>query len=125
MERDPMIVAGFGFSNRASEASLAEAFAALDRRPDWVAVLRNKAKSPVFRAFALAEGLRVEPLEEYQISGAQTPTLSPRIHARFDTGSVAEACALVAAGKHARLIQRRFVTTDGLATVALAETIAR
>lgn len=120
-----MIVAGFGFSNRATEASLAEAFAALQQRPDRVATLRTKAESPVFRAFAIAEGLSVYALDEAQISGVETPTLSPRIYARFNTGSVAEAAALVGAGAGARLIQTRYVTTDGLATVALAEMIER
>ncbi|MCA2006321.1 cobalamin biosynthesis protein [Tritonibacter mobilis] len=120
-----MMIAGFGFSNRATEASLAEAYNALKTRPDRVVTLRAKADSPVFRAFALAQNLTVETLDEDLIAGVATPTLSPRIHARFNTGSVAEACALVAAGAGARLIQRRCVTTDGLATVALAEMIER
>lgn len=120
-----MIVAGLGFSNRATEASLAEAFAALQQRPDRVVTLRRKAESPVFQAFARREALHVQPLEDDQIAGVATPTFSPRIHARFNTGSVAEAAALVGAGTGARLIQTRYVTTDGLATVALAEMIER
>ncbi|WP_417839014.1 cobalamin biosynthesis protein [Tritonibacter scottomollicae] len=120
-----MIVAGFGFADRATTASLVEALAALSPRPDRLATLRAKADTALFRGFATAQGLPVIPLDEAQISGIETPTHSPRIAARFHTGSVAEAAALVAAGPGARLIQTRYVTTDRLATVALAETIER
>ena len=44
-----MMIVGFGFSNRATEASLAEAYNALKRRPDRVVTLRAKADSPVFQ----------------------------------------------------------------------------
>lgn len=123
-----MIIAGFGFSSRATAASLAEAVAALDRRPDQLVSLHEKAQTPLFQAFAQAQALPVLGLDAAQISGVETPSQSPRIQARFNTGSVAEAVALVAAralGATARLIQTRYVTTDGLATVALAEMIER
>ena len=120
-----MIVAGFGFADRATTASLVEALTALSRRPDQLATLRAKADTALFRDFATAQGLPVIPLDEAQISGIETPTHSPRIAARFHTGSVAEAAALVAAGPGVRLIQTRYVTTDGLATVALAEMTER
>ena len=120
-----MIVAGFGFSERATDTSLEEAFAALQQRPDLLVTLRHKAVSPVFQAFARRCTLPVDSLEDDQIAGIVTATQSPRIQARFNTGSVAEAAALVGAGAGARLIQTRYVTTDGLATVALAEMIDR
>ncbi|MHA6346914.1 cobalamin biosynthesis protein, partial [Roseivivax sp. CAU 1761] len=41
--------------------------------------------------------------------------------ARYDTGSVAEAAALAAAGPGARLLGPRAVSPDGCATCALAQ----
>ena len=124
-----MIIAGFGFSSRATRASLAEAFAALRGRPDKLVTLKARAQSDLFQAFAKAQNITVLGLDESEISGVETPSQSPRIQARFNTGSVAEAAALVAArgtgATTARLIQTRYVTTDGLATVALAEMIER
>ncbi|HZV10809.1 MAG TPA: precorrin methylase, partial [Novosphingobium sp.] len=44
-----------------------------------------------------------------------------RMIARFGTGSLAEALALVAAGPGARLIAPRHISTDGMATAAIAQ----
>lgn len=48
------------------------------------------------------------------------PTQSPRLQARYGSGSVAEAAALSAAGPHAHLIVPRIVAQDGSATLAVA-----
>ncbi len=48
-------------------------------------------------------------------------TRSERVAERFGTGSVAEAAALAAAGPGARLVAPRVVSTDGMATAAIAE----
>lgn len=48
------------------------------------------------------------------------PTQSPRLLARYGSGSVAEAAALSAAGPQAQLIVPRIVAADGSATLAVA-----
>ncbi|TNJ41296.1 cobalamin biosynthesis protein [Phaeobacter sp. B1627] len=121
-----MIIAGIGFSSRVTAHSLTAALAALTPAPAAIAVLRTKAEVAQFQDFARAAVLPVIPVDDTAISGVPTPSFSPRIHARFNTGSVAEALALVAAGRHGaevHLIQTRRVTADGHATVAIAETM--
>lgn len=61
------------------------------------------------------------PLHFVRVAGVQTPTQSDRVLARFGTGSVAEAAALVAAGPGARLIATRSISACGRATAAIAE----
>jgi len=55
------------------------------------------------------------------LAGIATLTKSEFVKARFGTGSVAEAAALAAAGRHARLISTRTVSQDRTATAAIAE----
>ncbi|NIZ15623.1 cobalamin biosynthesis protein [Phaeobacter sp. HF9A] len=120
-----MMIAGLGFSARATTTSLMQLLAALPQRPQALAALRAKAETALFQDCAASLGLPVFLLDESEIAGIETPTHSPRILARFNTGSLAEAVALVAArkaGAEALLIQTRLTAADGLATVALAET---
>ncbi len=119
-----MNVAGFGFRSTATPGDLHAALAAVGQQPDALATLRHKGETAVFRDFAAHLNLPVILVDEPEIAGTDTPTQSLRIMARFGTGSVAEAVALVAAHRHgpARLICPRHMTTDGTATVALAET---
>ncbi|OIQ31318.1 MAG: hypothetical protein BM562_08430 [Alphaproteobacteria bacterium MedPE-SWcel] len=121
-----MIIAGIGFSSRVSADSLTEALAAVAPPPAAIAVLRTKAGLAQFQEFAQTAALPLISVEDSAISGVSTPSFSPRIQARFNTGSVAEALALVAARHHgadAQLIHTRRVTSDGHATLAVAETI--
>ena len=53
--------------------------------------------------------------------GVATLSQSDRVEALFQTGSVAEATALVAAGQGAQLRRPRAVSEDGTATAAIAE----
>lgn len=107
-----MIVAGFGFSTRATVDSLQGALAAAGHQPDAVATLADKA--------ALLAGLGLPVIA---VTGPlpDTPTLSPASLATRGTGSVAEACALAAAGPGAYLLTTRRVSPDGLATCAIAK----
>lgn len=107
-----MIVAGFGFSSRATVDSLRGALSLTGHRPDAVATLADKA--------ALLGGLG---LPVVAVSGPLpvTPTQSATSLAARGTGSVAEACALDAAGPGAYLLVTRCVSPDGLATCAIAQ----
>lgn len=118
-----MIWAGIGLRAEAGAAAFADAMARAGRRPDALACLDIKA-TPALTAWAEAEGLPLTHLTEQDIAGEQTLTCSPRIKARFATGSVAEALALASArkgGYRARLIAPRVQSACGMATMALAE----
>ena len=119
-------VAGLGFRASAGLADLRAALALTGARPDALASITAKARAPALKQLAREMGLPLFALDETEIAGEQTLTCSPRIKARFGTGSLAEACALVAArkghpGAQSRLITPRFVTADGQATAAIAE----
>jgi cobalt-precorrin 5A hydrolase len=120
-----MRVVGLGFRASATVASLDDALARAGGAADLIATLREKAAAPVLLAFAAEYGLAVRAVGRDEMAGAGTLTRSARVAARFGTGSVAEAAALVAAGPGARLLGPRVVSADGLATAAIAERIDR
>ena len=113
-----MIVAGFGFRAAAGAASFRDALAraATGRGPDALAAPADKAA-----ALAAALGQPVIPVAPEALALAETLTRSARVTALRGTGSVAEAAALAAAGRGARLLGPRAVSADRLATCALAE----
>jgi cobalt-precorrin 5A hydrolase len=117
MEWDAVIVAGFGFSTRATTASLRGAYAAAGAPP--VTALATAADKVAGLAGLGAElGLPVigvtGPLPD-------TPTHSSASLAARGTGSLAEGCALAAAGPRAVLRGPRAVSPDRLATCAIAD----
>ncbi|HPD90998.1 MAG: cobalamin biosynthesis protein [Rhodobacter sp.] len=111
-----MIVAGFGFSSRATAASLRAALVATGAAPAALATLADKAGAlaPLARALGLPVIAVTGPLPD-------TDTQSPRSLAARGTGSVAEACALKAAGPGAVLLTPRVTSPDRLATCAIAK----
>ncbi len=121
-----MKVAGFGFRSAATAADLQAALALTGAQVDALASIAEKAEAPAMQELARSIGLPVIALENQDIAGEQALTCSPRIKARFGTGSLAEAAALAGArhgvpGASARLLAPRVVTADGLATAAIAE----
>ncbi|WP_027243423.1 cobalamin biosynthesis protein [Leisingera daeponensis] len=121
-----MKVAGIGFRSTATVADLQAALTLTGAQVDALASVAGKAEAPAMQEFARTAGLPVIALQEQDIAGEQTLTCSPRIKARFGTGSLAEAAALAGArhgvpGARARLLAPRVVTADGLATAAIAE----
>ncbi|KIC30702.1 cobalamin biosynthesis protein [Leisingera sp. ANG-M6] len=121
-----MKVAGIGFRSAATAADLQAALALTGAQVDALASVAEKAGAPAMQEFARSIGLPVIALENQDIAGEQTLTCSPRIKARFGTGSLAEAAALAGArhgvpGAQSRLLAPRVVTADGLATAAIAE----
>lgn len=115
-------VLGIGFRAGADEAAVAQAARAAQAAApgplDAVATARSKAGAAPAQAFARTLGL---PLEGVEVAGIATPTASAAVAARFATGSVAEAAALVAAGMGARIVARRCTSPCGGATAAIAE----
>lgn len=124
-----MKVAGIGCREGATLADLRAVLSLMQQRPDALASTSSRVALPALQHLATYLALPLLALEEDEIAGEQTLTCSPRIKARFATGSLAEACAQVAARKglpgmdpaRSRLIAPRVVTADGMATAALAE----
>jgi cobalt-precorrin 5A hydrolase len=116
-----MKVAGFGFRNAASHTSLAEALALAGGAQGLTALATVQDKVAGLQAFADGLGLPVIGLQRTLLETILTPTQSPRVKARFGTGSLAEAAALAAAGPGAQLLARRSQSADGAATAAIAE----
>ncbi len=114
-----MIVAGFGFRADARVESLASAFARAGGQAVCLATAQDKAEAAVFRRFAA--GQRVIGVGPEAIRAQRTLTQSTASLATRDTGSLAEAAALAAAGHGARLLGPRVISDDGCATCALAE----
>ncbi|MES2611206.1 MAG: cobalamin biosynthesis protein [Pseudomonadota bacterium] len=83
-----------------------------------VAVLQGKAGHPALAGWLGPSALLAVPVE--QMRGQPVATQSPNLQARYGTGSVAEAAALVAAGPQAQLLLPRLVAEDGSATLAVA-----
>ena len=106
-----MIVAGLGFRKGTPPAAFAQALLAAGR-VDALATAREKAHELA----AACPGFRVIGVD---VAGVATPTRSDLVLARKGTGSVAEAAALVAAGKWARLVLPRQVI--GGVALAVAE----
>lgn len=122
MAGDAVIAAGFGFRADATAESLADA---LDRAGgaagvDVLATAGDKASVPVFQNFARRLGLPVLAIDAASLMAQQTTTRSPASLAARQTGSLAEAAALAAAGPGARLVATRRISGNGMATCALA-----
>lgn len=112
-----MIAAGIGLRAAATAADLAAALALLPARPDCLALPEDKAGHPALAGLALP--VVAVPLPLLRAQAALTP--SPRQPARYGGASVAEAAALAAAGRGARLILPRCIVPGGRVTLALAE----
>lgn len=117
-----MIVAGFGFRSAATEASLIDALArtGMQDRVTALATPQDKAQTPAFVAFSTGLHLPVHEVAPDQLTETPTPTNSPVSQAYRQTGSVAEASALNAAGPGGQLLHTRVISADRMATCAIA-----
>jgi cobalt-precorrin 5A hydrolase len=122
MERDKMIIAGFGMRAGVTEASLQDALDQTGYAPDAIATVVDKVGIDAFQAFACIQNLPIQAVSQVSLDQAQTQTQSQvSLHHR-GTGSVAEAAALIAAGTGATLLSGRKISNDRLATCAIAIT---
>ncbi|MFY0617818.1 cobalamin biosynthesis protein [Shimia sp.] len=117
-----MKVAGFGFRQSATLDSLRNALAACDIA-DVVAIATpiDKVHNEAFASLAADLSLPVITIEAEAMQAVKTATQSSKVLEKRQTGSVAEACALVAAGPNAILLKSRNVSDDRLATCAIAQ----
>ncbi len=117
-----MLIAGFGFRESADVASLEDALAAAGGMEGVAAfaTAEEKAGATALVSLAAEFGLPVIAVTPAAMMAAETLTRSDLVMERFGTGSVAEAAALAAGGRGARLLGPRSVSRDGMATAALA-----
>lgn len=121
-----MIVAGFGFRQGAAMASLQTAFALAQDGHEPVTLLATVAdKLEGLRPLAKALGLPVIGVTNAALRVTETPTRSAASLAAYDTGSVAEASALAAAGPGGRLLAPRHISPDRMATCAIVQGLAK
>ena len=118
-----MRVAGVGFRQAASVASLRDALRAAGGTDGLAALATAEAKAgaAVLEALAKELALPIRGVTPEAMAAVETLTRSKRAIEMFGAGSVAEAAAMAAAGCGARLIGPRTVSADGLATAAIAE----
>jgi cobalt-precorrin 5A hydrolase len=123
MERGDMRVAGLGFRQGVEVAALREALDAAGGHHGLAALatISDKAAAGALVSLASELGLPIRTVPADRLTGVETVTRSERIEASFGAGSLAEAVALIAAGRNARLMGRRAVSQDRTATAAIAE----
>ncbi len=116
-----MIAAGIGFSTACTTAELAALLAGTGARIDALATPAPKADSAMARALAAELGLALLGIDAARLTALQPLCVTRSDRAARATGqaSIAEACALAAAGPGARLILPRIASPH--ATCALAE----
>ncbi|MCD2511445.1 cobalamin biosynthesis protein [Comamonas endophytica] len=126
------LFAGWGWRAAAQRQSFASCWAQACAQPsqgEWhFALLQSRRETPAWHEFEAWRSAAVPEAgcsawPENAIASIDTPSASPRLVARFATGSVCEALALHAArqqGAQAHLLLRRIVSADRLATLAIA-----
>lgn len=126
-----MIVAGFGFREIATCASLLDAFARASNlswvagvKPTHLAVPADKDGTASMCAAARHLDLPLIAIDAEQLAGIETITQSAQVLEWRGVGSVAEAVALAACGRHAQLLGARAISSDRLATCAIARRIS-
>lgn len=116
-----MRVAGLGFRGAATFESLNDALEKAGGNVEALATAEVKAGMPAIRVLAKALRLPLHGISRANLAAQATLSHSAKVEQKFGTGSVAEAAALAAAGPGARLIGPRVISSDGLATAAIAE----
>jgi len=118
-----MKVAGLGFRRSVNVASLREALDAAGGHHGLAALatVSDKADATALVSLASELDLPITAVPANSLLAMETATRSDIVEAKFGVGSLAEAVALVAAGRNARLVTPRVVSGDRTATAAIAE----
>lgn len=117
------IIAGFGFRESASVASLTDALARVSDgiQITGLAAPTDKCSHTAMQELSAKLDLPLYPIDQIDLEAKVTPTLSEAALSARGTGSVAEASALIAAGSTATLMRTREISTDRLAVCAIAK----
>ena len=126
MERAKMIAAGFGFRTSATFESFKSAFEKTISADELlklavIAVPQDKVNHKSLIFFAREIGCEILAIDPSDIESIQTETKSVMSEHFRNTGSISEACALVAAGSEAELIVFREISADRRATCSIAK----
>jgi cobalt-precorrin 5A hydrolase len=126
MELGKMIrIVGVGCRAEATQSALGEAIEmamiASAGPLDAIATTTEKADTAMVKAVAKQFNLSIIAIDPVDLFGKVTPTQSPRILARFGTGSLAEAVAMAGCEPNAKLLCSRQISSDGMATAAIAQ----
>lgn len=121
-----MIAAGFGFRSNATFDSFRSAFENTISKhkfskPMVLAAPQDKVNHKSLIFFAREIGCEILAINPSDIESIQTETKSAMSEHFRNTGSVSEACALVAAGSEAELIVFREISADRRATCSIAK----
>jgi len=116
-----MIAAGIGFRSGATVSSIKEALW-YTGCADFTILASVISKTESAQLISLADELKLtlQPISTDILAQQETLTNSMIVREQFGVGSIAEAAALAAAGKNARLIVPRVKSKDGMATAAIA-----
>ncbi len=117
-----MRVAGFGYRADATLNALLDAYARAGSA-NALATATDK-DTPLARSFAHATGLPLILIAPATIA-VQPAALSPHAPTRYGGRSLAEAAALAGAGPRAQLVMHRVASSDGMATVAIAQGVTQ
>lgn len=116
-----MIVAGFGFRAAATTESLQDALSHTGVGAiDVIAAPTDKARAQAIQSLAAHLAVPLIEIDTNAMQAMTTLTQSTKVNSLRGTGSVAEACALAALGAGATLTGPRVVSSDRLATCAIA-----
>ena len=117
------LIAGFGFRDAATTASLMNALESHEKIADisGIAAPADKCRHSALKALAHQLHVPVYPIDPADLEAKVTPSQSEAVLAARGTGSVAEASALIAAGASATLISERQISKDRLAVCAIAK----
>jgi cobalt-precorrin 5A hydrolase len=118
-----MRVAGLGFRKAAGVSALREALALAGGNVSALATAEAKADAAALVLLAQELGVPVIGVPLDALAAAKVNTHSRLVKALYNTGSVAEAAALAAAGPGAILTGPRVTSRNGMATAAIAERI--
>ena len=121
-----MIAAGFGFRSNATFDSFRSAFENTIykhkfSKPTVLAAPQDKVNHKSLIFFAREIGCEILAINPSDIESIQTETKSVMSEHFRNTGSISEACALVAAGSEAELIVFREISADRRATCSIAK----
>ncbi len=117
-----MIIAGFGFRRLAALPSLLDAYRqAVGSLPiDGIATVASKASSCIFREFAACLERPIFSIDPTDLVVHETQSWSQSSVKKYSVGSVAEAAALAASGENSQLLTARVISSDRMATCAVA-----
>ena len=117
------MIAGIGFKSTVTITSFNELLEKYIKKYSafTIATSEEKAKNEVFLKFVITNHLKLIRVDEDAVSNIITPTVSDMSKKFKNVGSFCEAVALVGGGSASKIICERKISSDRLATIAIAE----